>query len=80
MATTEKRETYAQLNTVYHDINGYRQEPDNHDVGEVKEQYGEYYLDEDRLMQLAQNTTSPLFYSYTTGPSYNYNNDYLLKY
>lgn len=79
MASSEKRETFCQLNTVYYK-NGVRQTPSNLDIGLVKEEYGDYYLDEDRLKSLAKSTSSPLYYDYNTGDSYIYNKDYKLKY
>ena len=79
MATTEKRYTNCQINTVYYK-NTVRQPEINKSLGLVKEEYGTYYLDETRLISLAKNTSSPLYWSYNTGTAYTYNNDYKFSY
>ncbi|MBU5670234.1 hypothetical protein [Paenibacillus brevis] len=66
MATSQKKNTHAQLNTVYYKGN-VRYTPSNLDIGQISGQAGNFFYDEDRLRSLAKNTLYPLFYSYSGG-------------
>jgi hypothetical protein len=79
MATSEQKDTSAQLNAVYY-AGSTRETPSNLDLGLVEEDTGEYFNDDSMLESLAKNTTYPLYYAYNTGTTVNYNNDYLLSY
>ena len=78
MASSEFRQTNAQLNTVYYknDVRNIQ----NLDLGLIKEEYGTYYSDESKLTQMAKSTLTPLYWSYNTGGSISYDKSYLLKY
>ena len=66
MATSQKKNTSAQINTVYYK-GSVRYTPRNLNIGQISGQAGNFFYDEDRLRSLAKNTLSPLFYSYNGG-------------
>ncbi|MFB5761483.1 hypothetical protein [Paenibacillus medicaginis] len=66
MATSEKKNTSAQLNTVYYK-GSVRYTPSNLDLGQIAGQAGTYFYDEARLVSLAKSALSPLYYYYTSG-------------
>lgn len=66
MATSTKKNTSSQINVVYYK-DAVRHTPGNFDLGQISGQAGEFFYDEARLIQLAKNTLSPLYYGYQSG-------------
>lgn len=77
MVTSQKKETNAQVNTVYY--KNTERKTGNKDLNIVKEDIGNYYYNESTLLTQAINLyysgSSPFVYYYYNGQVINYNND-----
>lgn len=66
MATSEKKNTLLSIYTRYFK-GSTAYEPSLYSAGQIGGQAGNFFYDTDRLLSLAKNTTSPLYYPYTAG-------------